>query len=99
MIEDLNLLKGTSGGVLFENANRDINMGVWFDDPDIEMNDIYFYNLLAKQMNVSQLLNEGLITKNKKYNTKSCYVELHRNGELNQVLKSFTVFVFNTKLV
>ena len=94
MIEDLNLLKGTSGGVLFENANRDINMGVWFDDPDIEMNDIYFYNLLAKQMNVSQLLNEGLITKNKKYNTKSCYVELHRNGELNQIFISITVFVW-----
>ena len=94
MIEDLNLLKGTSGGVLFENANRDINMGVWFDDPDIEMNDIYFYNLLAQQMDASQLLNEGLVTKNKKYNTKSCYVELHRNGELNQIFKSITVFVW-----
>ena len=87
MIEELDLLKGTNGGVLFQNADRDINMGVWFDDPDIEMNDIYFYNLLAQQMDLSQLLDEGLVTKNKKYNTKSCYVELHRNGELNQVLK------------
>ena len=85
MIEELDLLKGTNGGVLFQNADRDINMGVWFDDPDIEMNDIYVYNLLAQQMDASQLLNEGLVTKDKKYNTKSCYVELHRNGELNSV--------------
>ena len=58
-------------------------MGVWFDDPDIEMEDIYWYNLLAKQINVSLLLNEGLVSIDQEYNTKSCYVALHRNDELN----------------
>ena len=58
-------------------------MGVWFDDPDVEMNDIYWYNTLALQIRKSWIKNEGLISIDQEYNTKSCYVELHSNGELN----------------
>ena len=76
-------MKGSNAGVLFQNADWNINMGVWFDDPDIEMEDIYWYNLLAIQMQGSLLLNQGLVTIDKEHNTKSCYVELHRNGDLN----------------
>ena len=76
-------MKGSNVGVLFQNAEGNINMGVWFDDPDIEMEDIYWYNLLAKEINKSLRKNEGLISVDREYKTKSCYVELHRNGELN----------------
>ena len=58
-------------------------MGAWFDDPDIEMDDIYWFNLLAMAIGNSFRENEGLISIDQKYNTKSCYVELHRSGELN----------------
>ena len=60
-------------------------MGVWFDDPDIEIEDIYWYNLLAKQIKKSLRKNEGFISVDREYKTKSCYVELHRNGDLNSV--------------
>ena len=60
-------------------------MGVWFDDPDIEMEDIYWYNILAKEIKKSLHQNEGLISVDREYKTKSCYVELHRIGELNSV--------------
>ena len=73
-------MKGASLGVLFQNADGNINLGVWFDDPDIEMDDIYWYNILAKEMEDSLRKYEGLISTEKKLNTKSCYVELHRNG-------------------
>ena len=76
-------MKEANVGVLFQNADGDINMGVWFDDPDIEMEDIFWYNLLAKQIDVSLLKDEGLVSIDQEYNTKSCYVELHRNNELN----------------
>ena len=58
-------------------------MGVWFDDPDIEMEDIYWYNILAIEIKESFMKNEGLISVDREYKTKSCYVELHRNGQLN----------------
>ena len=60
-------------------------MGVWFDDPDIEMDDIYWYDILAREIESSLLKNEGLISIDQDYNTKSCYVELHRNSELNKI--------------
>ena len=60
-------------------------MGVWFDAPDIEIEDIYWYNLLAKQIKKSLRKNEGFISVDREYKTKSCYVELHRNGDLNSV--------------
>ena len=73
-------MKGSNAGVLFQNADGDINMGVWFNDPDIEMDDIYWYNLLAMAIGDSFRENEGLISIDQEYKTKSCYVELHRNG-------------------
>ena len=78
-------LKGANAGVLFQNADWSINMGVWFDDPDVEMDDIYWYNNLAHQIRRSLIENEGLISIDQEYNTKSCYVELHRNGELVKI--------------
>ena len=74
-------------------------MGVWFDDPDIEMEDIYWYNILAKEIKLSLLKNEGLISVDREYKTKSCYVELHRNEELNSVgyfQSNSETTVFNT---
>ena len=56
-------------------------MGVWFNDPDIEMDDIYWYDILAREMEYWLGENKGLISIDEDYNTKSCYVELHRNGE------------------
>ena len=35
-------------GVLFQNSVGDINMGVWFNDPDVKMSDIIWYNVLDK---------------------------------------------------
>ena len=47
-------------------------MGVWFDDPDIEIEDIYWFNYLALEMGNTLLENEnGLISVDREYNTKS----------------------------
>ena len=77
-------MKGTPHRVLFQNGDGNINLGVFFNDPDIEMNDIYFYNILVGQMQNSLVDKEGLISIDEKLNvmnelTLSCYVELHRN--------------------
>ena len=78
-------LKGTRHRVLFQNGDGNINLGVFFNDPEIEMGDIHWYNILAKEMNNSLALKEGLVSIDRKLNemnelTLSCYVELHRNG-------------------
>ena len=78
-------LKGSPHRILFQNADGDINMGVFFNDPDIEMEDIYWYNILAREINNSLANNEGLISIDEKLNemnekTFSCYTELHRDG-------------------
>ena len=65
-------------GVLFQNSDGNINLGVWFNDPDVEMYDIIWYNVLASEMYKSLYLNEGFISVDKKFETASCYVELHR---------------------
>ena len=44
-LDDIEALKGTDSRVLFQSADGKINMGVWFNDPDIEMNDIFWYNI------------------------------------------------------
>ena len=72
-------LKGTSHRVLFKNANGNINMGVWFNDPDIELDEIFWYTILTRQMNYSVMQNEKLISVDGELNTYSCYVELLRN--------------------
>ena len=73
---------GTEHRVLLENVDKTIQMGVKFYDPDVELYDIYWYLVLAEQMQKCLLTeNKGLITIDRKSNTTSCYVELHRNGE------------------
>ena len=63
-------------------------MGVVFNDPDVELDDIYWYNTLAIAMADSLTEHEGLISvetiklhdTDKELKTYSCYVELHRTG-------------------
>ena len=73
-------MKGSKHRVLFQNADDNINMGVIFNDPDLELSDVYWYMNLAQMIETSLAKNEGLITIDRKLNTTSCYVELHRNG-------------------
>ena len=40
---DLEAITGSNHRVLFQNADVSINMGVIFNDPDIELYDIYWY--------------------------------------------------------
>ena len=73
-------MKGQEHRVLFQNAEGTINMGIWFDDPEIELNDIFWYNHLGIMINHSLANNEGLCSFDGKRNILTCYVELHRNG-------------------
>ena len=73
-------MKGEDHRVLFQNAEGTINMGVWFNDSEIELSDIFWYNHLGIMINDSLLKNEGLCSFDDHRNIKSCYVELHRNG-------------------
>ena len=73
-------LKGSNHRVLFQNAEGNINMGVFFDDPDVELDEIYWYNAMANAIFDSLRINEGLISTDKELKTHSCYVELHRKG-------------------
>ena len=85
---DVSELKGSNHRVFFQNAEGNINMGVLFNDPDVEMEDIYWFNALALAIAESLSKNEGLITiesikqldSTEELKTYSCYVELHRNG-------------------
>ena len=66
--------------MLFQNAEGNINMGVVFNDPDVDLDDICWYNILATKMRESMVFNDGLLYVDEKLNTYSCYVELHRKG-------------------
>ena len=79
---------GSKHRVLFQNADDSINMGVVFNDPDLELDDIYWYVVLDELMKISLQKNEGLVTVDQTLNTRSCYVELHRQSELNMSIKS-----------
>lgn len=76
-LEELIAMKGSDHRVLFQNASGDITTGVYFNDPDIEFEEIYWYNILAWQMANSFLKGEGLITRDDELDCYSCYVELH----------------------
>ena len=54
-------------------------MGVIFNDPDLELSDIYWYVVLAGEIDNPKYAN--LVTVDEKLDTRSCYVELHRFGE------------------
>ena len=64
--------------VLFQNANGDINMGVWYDDPVRDVYDVAWFGTLALEMEKASKT-EGLISIDKEFKTKSCFVELQRN--------------------
>ena len=74
-------MPGSNHRVLFQNADNNINMGVIFNDPDLELDDIYWYMVLAEKMEASLKKEDGLILVDKQLNTKSCFVELHRKGK------------------
>ena len=79
-LKEVQKLKESNHRVLFQNAEGNINMGVFFDDPDVELDEIYWYNAMANAIFDSLRINEGLISTDKELKTHSCYVELHRKG-------------------
>ena len=77
---DVPRLKGSKHRVFFQNAEGNINMGVFFNDPDVGLDEIFWYDQLAEAINLSLVQNEGLISVDEELNTRSCYVELHRKS-------------------
>ena len=77
---DIAAMKTTDHRILFQNADGSINMGVCLNDPDMEVYDICWLNYLAIQMNESLNRNEGLVFMDIELQTRSCFVELQRNG-------------------
>ena len=71
------MLKQSEGSILFQSSDFNINMGVWFNDPDVEMDDIIWYNILALEIFAS-VPEKSLISTNEEFGTGSCYAELHR---------------------
>ena len=73
-------LKGSDHRVLFQNAEGNINMGVFFNNPDVDLDDIHWYNVLLLHMVQFNSIDpsKGLIAFDEELNTHSCYVELHR---------------------
>ena len=71
-------LEGSNHWVFFQNAEGNINMGVFFNDPDVKLNEIYWYNAMAKEISESLEKEEELIAVDEELDTYSCYVELHR---------------------
>ena len=56
-------------------------MGVFFNDPDVDLDEIFWYNQLAGAIHDSLVKKEGLISIDEELSTRSCYVELHRKGK------------------
>ena len=82
-MDEIMEMRDTNDRVLFQNAEGNINMGVFFNDPNVETSDLCWFNLLATQLEEAMMGKEEdkeLVTRDKKRNTISCYVELHRNG-------------------
>jgi len=75
--DDVSKMKGSKHRVLFQNAEGNINMGVYFDDPDVEWGDIYWYNTLAEEIEVYKKKSHGLISFDEELEAYSCCVELH----------------------
>ena len=55
-------------------------MGVFFSDPDVNMDEILWYSWLSYEMKVAIRNSEGLISIDEELETYSCYAELHRKG-------------------
>ena len=82
-------LKGSHHRVLFQNASGTINMIQHFDDPNLELDEIAWFHILAECMMHTHKYVQGsqrLIKLKKGRNLTdedeymSCYVELHRIG-------------------
>ena len=81
--DDVTKLKGSKHRVLFQNAEGNINMGVCFNDPDVEWSDIYWYNTLAEEILRSRKNGDNdLISFDQELEAYSCCVELHRKGKI-----------------
>ena len=78
--DEVQKLKGSNHRVLFQNAEGNINMVVFFNDPDVDLDEICWYNAMARAIFHSLENNEGLISIDEESNAHSCYVELHREG-------------------
>ena len=66
--------------MFFQNADGNINLDVILKDPDVNIEDIFWYYTLSLEVSRSFHSKEGLVTFDKKWKTYSCYAELHRNG-------------------
>ena len=65
--------------VQFQNEAGDINMGICYNDPILDVYDIHWFSVLELEMETSILKKEGLIMQDEEFETLSCFVELHRN--------------------
>ena len=91
LVEDIVGLMGANNRVLFQNAKADITMGVWFNDPDIRLEDIFWFNELAQKMDSTK--DENLIFVDEKHKAKSCFVELHRLVLMGYCLQCESFFI------
>ena len=64
--------------VLFQDEAGDINMGICYNDPILDVYDIHWFSVLELEMDTSILKKEGLILQDEEFETMSCFVELHR---------------------
>ena len=85
--DEISKLKGSSYRVFFQNAEGNINMGVLFNDPDVDMDEILWYSQLSSHMQTEMRKNKELISVDEELKTHSCYVELH-----SKVAKVYTRF-------
>ena len=69
--------------VLFQNLEGNINMGACFTDPVRDVYDIAWFGYLEIEMVLSLTENEGLVSEDQEFDTRSCFVELHRIGILS----------------
>ena len=79
-LKEVQKLKESNHRVLFQNAEGNINMGVFFNDPDVQFDEICWYGAMARAIFDSLRRSEGLISIDEELKTHSCYVELHREG-------------------
>ena len=85
-------MKGSDHRVFFQNAEGNINMGVLFNDPDVELDDIFWYNMLAIEMEDSMIEKEGLVSVDS--------INVHNTGEVSgnelstgKELKTYSCYV------
>ena len=81
LVDAIPNLKKTNDRVLFQNAEGNINAGVCFHDPDIGLQELSWFNILAEQMARTlkdQPLDGELIILDEESGLMSCFAELQR---------------------